>query len=174
VCTWSWRSSPTSERLAVGRIVGAKGLSGALRVEALTDFPEHLEPGELVFVEGDADPRRITRVEHAARGVVLMLDGIASREAAEAVRGRYLEADAQPLPSGSYYWHQLVGLSVETDAGEPLGTVREVFRAGEAEVYQVELTDGGELLLPAVHDVVREIDLDTGRMVVHYEAEEVR
>jgi 16S rRNA processing protein RimM len=105
---------------------------------------------------------------------VLTIEGIGSREAAEAIRGRYLEADARPLPPGSYYWHQLVGLAVETDGGEPLGTLREVFRAGEAEVYRVELTDGGELLIPAVRDVVRAIDVDGRRMVVHYEAEEVR
>jgi 16S rRNA processing protein RimM len=108
------------------------------------------------------------------RGLVLTLDGVASREAADALRGRYLEVEARSLPIGSYYWHELIGLAVETDDGQPLGTIREVFRAGEAEVYRVELTDGGELLLPGVRDVVREIDLGAGRMVVHYEAEEVR
>lgn len=105
---------------------------------------------------------------------MLNIEGIGSREEAEAIRGRYLEADARPLPSGSYYWHQLVGLVVQSDVGVVLGTLREVFRAGEAEVYRVELTDGAELLLPGVRDVVREIDLDAGRMVVHYEAEEIR
>jgi 16S rRNA processing protein RimM len=172
--TSSWRSSPTSDRLAVGQIVGAKGLSGALRVEALTDFPERLQPDAQVYLEGEGQPRRIAGVEHGGRGLVLTLDGVASREAADALRGRYLEVEARSLPIGSYYWHELIGLAVETDDGQPLGTIREVFRAGEAEVYRVELTDGGELLLPGVRDVVREIDLGAGRMVVHYEAEEVR
>ena len=105
---------------------------------------------------------------------MLTIEGISTREAAEGIHGRYLEADARALPPGSYYWHQLVGLAVETDDGQQLGTLREVFRAGEAEVYRVELTDGGELLVPGVRDVVRAIDLGAQRMVVHYEAEEVR
>jgi len=66
------------------------------------------------------------------------------------------------------------GLAVEDPSGAPLGVVREVFRAGEAEVYRIEMTDGGELLVPAVRDVVRRIDLEAGLMVVDYASEEVR
>lgn len=88
--------------------------------------------------------------------------------------GRYLEAEAQALPAGTYYWHQLEGLRVEDEAGSPLGVVAEVFRAGGAEVYRIEGADGGELLVPAIHDVVRRIDLDAGLMVVRYASEEVR
>ena len=102
------------------------------------------------------------------------VEGIASREAAEALRGRYLETEAKPLPEGSYYWHELEGLRVEDEAGAPMGVVVEVFRAGEAEVYRIEQPDGGELLVPAIHDIVRDIDLAAGRMVVRYAAEEVR
>ena len=66
------------------------------------------------------------------------------------------------------------GVHVEDPAGAGIGVVREVFRAGEAEVYRVELTDGGELLVPAVRDVVRRIDVRGGVMVVDYASEEVR
>lgn len=102
------------------------------------------------------------------------IDGIVSRDAAEALVGRYLETDPSPLPAGTYYWHQLEGLRVEDEAGALLGVVAEVFRAGEAEVYRIEGPDGAELLVPAIRDVVRLIDLETGRMVVRYAAEEVR
>jgi 16S rRNA processing protein RimM len=119
-------------------------------------------------------PRRITFAEAGGRVPAIGLEGIESRESAEAVAGRFLEADAQPLPAGTYYWHQLEGLQVEDEAGARLGVVAEVFRAGEAEVYRVEQPDGGELLIPAIHNVVRLIDLDAGRMVVRYAAEEVR
>ena len=103
---------------------------------------------------------------------MLQLEGIDDRAAAERLAGRYLEAEATPLPEGSYYWHQLIGLAVADDAGMEIGTVVEVFRAGENEVYRIE-GPSGELLVPALRDVVRSIDLAAGRMVVHYEAEEV-
>ena len=171
--TSSWRSSATSERLAAARIVGAKGLAGAVRIEMLTDWPEHLAPGALIFVEGEDQPRVVRELQMAGRVPVLALDAVETREAAEALIGRYIEVEAQELPEGSYYWHQLVGLHVVDEASSPLGELVEVFRAGENEVYRVLREDGAELLLPAVRDVIREIDLDAGRMVVRYEIEEV-
>jgi len=171
--TSSWRSSATTERLAAARIVGAKGLAGALRIEMLTDWPEHLAAGAVIFVEGEDQPRIVRELQAAGRVPVLILDAVASREAAEALIGRYLEVEAAELPEGSYYWHQLVGLRVVDEASAPLGELVEVFRAGENEVYRVEREGGGELLLPAVRDVIREIDVAAGTMVVRYEIEEV-
>ena len=171
--TSSWRSSATSERLAAARIVGAKGLAGAVRIEMLTDWPEHLAPGALIFVEGEEQPRVVRELQTAGRVPVLSLDAVETREAAEALIGRYIEVEAQDLPEGSYYWHQLVGLRVFDEARMPLGELVEVFRAGENEVYRVLREDGGELLLPAVRDVIRDIDIAAGRMVVRYEIEEV-
>jgi 16S rRNA processing protein RimM len=170
----SWRSCPTTERLAVARVLGAKGLAGVMRIEPLTDWPEHLEAGATLFVEGEAEPRRITTAEWGGRIPAVGLEGITTRDAAASLVGRFLETEPHALPEGSYYWHELVGLQVEDPGGNRLGVVREVFRAGEAEVYRVELTDGGELLVPAVRDVVRRIDLEDGVIVVDYASEEVR
>lgn len=168
----SWRSSATSERLAVARILGVKGLAGGLRIEPLTDWPERLAIGAPVWVEEEAAPREIVDVEWGGRVPVLRLEGIADRSAAEGLIGRYLEAPPVPLPAGSYYWHQLEGLAVTDEAGTALGALAEVFRVGENEVYRVVAQDG-ELLLPALRDVILQIDLDAGRMVVRYEPEEV-
>jgi 16S rRNA processing protein RimM len=145
-----------------------------VRIEPLTDWHEHLEAGARVFVEGESQARRIVTAEWGGRVPAIALEGIASREEAAGLAGRYLETESQPLPEGSYYWHQLEGLRVEDPMGAPLGVLREVFRAGEAEVYRVELTEGGELLVPGVRDIVRRIDLDAGVMVVDYASEEVR
>ena len=169
----SWRSSATTERLAAARIVGAKGLAGAVRIEMLTDWPEHLAAGALVYLEGEDQPRRVRELQAGGRVPVLALDAVETRQAAEALIGRYLEVEAGELPEGSYYWHQLVGLRVVDEAGAALGELVEVFRAGENEVYRVAREDGAELLLPAVRDVIREIDVPAGRMVVRYEIEEV-
>ena len=103
---------------------------------------------------------------------ILRLEGISDRDAAERLIGRYLEAPASLAPPDTYYWHQLIGLAAVDEAGVELGHVVEIFRAGENEVYRIE-GPGGELLVPALRDVVRSIDLAAGRIVVRYEAEEV-
>ena len=172
VAASSWRSSATTERLAVAIVRGAKGLVGALRIEPLTDWPERLTVAIPLWVEGEASPRRILEVEWGGRLPVLRLEGIADRASAEGLVGRYLEAPPRKLPAGSYYWHQLEGLAVTDEAGKPLGTLAEVFRVAENEVYRVVAEDG-ELLLPALRDVILRIDLEAGVMVVRYEPEEV-
>ena len=169
----SWRSSTTTERLAVARVLGTKGLQGGLRVEVLTDFPERLDSGASVWVENEESPRRVRDVEWGGRTTVIYLDGIGERSAAEALLNRYLEVEATQLPAGSYWWHQLVGLAVTDESGAPLGSVVEVFRAGENEVYRIE-GPTGDTLIPATRDVVRAIDLDKGTMVIRYDAEEIR
>lgn len=170
--TSSWRSSATTERLAVARVLGAKGLAGSVRIEALTDRPERLAAGESVWIEDEAEARTILEAGWGGRVPVLRLEGISDRAAADELAGRYLEAPAEDLPADTYYWHQLIGLAAVDEAGSDLGEVVEVFRAGENEVYRIE-GPGGELLIPALRDVVRSIDLAARRMVVRYESEEV-
>src|SRR5918992_5564305 len=147
--TSSSRSSPTpSDRRAVARVLGAKGLKGGLRVEILTDWPERLEPDAQVWPEGEPGPRRIDSVEAGGRVPVIHLDGIESREAAEALKGRYLEVPTRVLEPGSYYWDDLIGLRVEAPDGQPVGELVEVFRAGGNEVYRI-IGPAGERLLAA-------------------------
>lgn len=172
----SSRSSPTpsDRRLAVARILGAKGLAGAVRVDLLTDWPERLVAGVELWVEGSPAPTRVLRVETGGRTAVLHLDGVATREAAEALAGRYLEIPARTLPDETYYWDDLVGLRVEEPDGTAVGELVEVFRAGEAEVYRV-VGDAGERLVPALRSAVLRIDLEENLMVVaRDDAEEVR
>jgi 16S rRNA processing protein RimM len=105
---------------------------------------------------------------------VIHLDGIESREAAEALKGRYLEVPTRVLEPGSYYWDDLIGLRVEAPDGQPVGELVEVFRAGGNEVYRI-VGPSGERLVPALRSVVERIDLEARVMVVaHDDAEEVR
>jgi len=153
-------------------VLGAKGLAGAVRIESLTDHPERLGVGESVWVEDEAEPRRVLESAWGGRVPVIRVEGVPDRAAAERLAGRYLEATPTPLAPDAYYWHQLIGLMASDEGGAELGTVVEVFRAGENEVYRIE-GPGGELLVPALRDVVRSIDLAARRMVVRYETEEV-
>ncbi|HET8586869.1 MAG TPA: ribosome maturation factor RimM [Candidatus Limnocylindria bacterium] len=156
----------------MARIAGAKGLAGGFRIEPITDWPERLAVGETLYLDDEDEPREVVAVELGGRLPVVRLTGVETRAAAESLAGRYLEVEPRELPEGSYYWHQLEGLRVEDESGELLGTLVEVFRVGENEVYRVT-GSGGETLIPALHDVVRQIDLVGRRMVVHYESEDV-
>jgi len=157
----------------VARILSVKGLRGAVKVEPLTDWPDHLAAGASVYLEDESEPRVIRRAERGGRSTALSLTGIETRETAEPLVGRYLEVEAGELPADTYYWHQLVGLVAYDVAGRPLGDVVEVFRAGENEVYRI--SDGNrETLVPALRSVVRDIDIVAGRMVVDLETEEIR
>jgi len=158
----------------VARIAGAKGLQGALRLELLTDWPEGLAVGARLYLDGEADAHTVTGLEAGGRSTVVLLEGVATRDQAARLLGRYLEVESRTLPDGAYFWHQIQGLRVTDPHGGELGTVTEVFRAGENEVYVITGADGAELLVPALRSVVREIDLAAGRMVVDYAAEEVR
>jgi len=164
--------TPTDRRLAVAHVLAAKGLRGGLRVEVLTDVPERLVAGASVYL--DDVPTRIVAAETGGRATVLYLDGVTSRESAEALVGRFLEADVPALPDDAYYWHDLIGLRVENDRGAAVGELVEIFRAGGNEVYRI-VGPAGERLVPALRSVVLAIDLEAGRMVVtDDDAEEVR
>jgi 16S rRNA processing protein RimM len=174
--TSSSRSSPTpsDRRLAVARILGAKGLAGGVRVEPLTDWPDRLTTGAELWLEGDDQPTRITGIETGGRSTVLHLEGVADRATAQSLVGRYLEAQARALPDDAYYWDDLVGLRVEEADGALVGELVEVFRAGGNEVYRI-VGASGERLVPALQSVIQRIDLEAGVMVVTPDdAEEVR
>jgi 16S rRNA processing protein RimM len=114
------------------------------------------------------------RIESGGRTPVLHLDRFTTREAAEALSDRYLEAPTQQLPDETYYWDDLVGLRVEEPDGTSVGELVEIFRAGDNEVYRI-VGQRGERLVPALRTSVLRIDLAAGLMVIAPDdAEEVR
>lgn len=160
-------TTPPVERVAVGLVRGLHGLRGAVRVEVLSDDPERFAVGSVVFAEGEDRPLTITWTGPAKPGILVRFEECPTRESVEALHGRYLEVTPQqPLPEGTYYWHQVEGLAVTTTAGDELGTVADVFRAGEGEVYVVRGGPLGEIMVPAVRDIVVELDPGAGRLVV--------
>lgn len=130
-------------------------------------------PGATLFLDGEERARRITAAEASPRAAVIEIEGVADRGAAEALIGRYLEVEPDLLPPDTYYWHELIGISVRDDRGRLLGEIAEVFRAGENEVYRI-VGEAGETLVPALRDVVAKLDVAGRSMVVRLESEEVR
>ena len=152
-------------RLVVGKIRGVHGLRGAVRVEVLTDNVDRFDVGSKLFREGSEVPLTVASSHRDGPGLLVRFEEVADRNAADGLRDTYLEAPVDTLEPGSYYWHDIVGCTVETTAGEVLGTVEDVFRVGEAEVYQVR-GSRGEILVPAVGTIVTELRPAEKRIVV--------
>ena len=144
-------TTPAAERVTVGLVRGFHGLRGAVRLEVLSDEPERFAVGSVLFAEGDERPLTVAWSGPAKPGLLLRFEELPTRESVEYLRERYLEAEpGAPLPEGTYYWHQIRGLAVTTTTGEDLGTVVDVFRAGEGEVYVARGGRLGEVMVPAV------------------------
>lgn len=161
-----------SGRLVVGLVRGLHGLDGAVRVEVLTDHGSRFRAGSRLYPEGSQRALVVSWVQPDAPGLLVRFRQITSREAAELLRGTYLEADrpADGLPAGAVYWHEVIGVPVATSTGEGLGSVADVFRTGENEVFVVTGGRRGELLVPAVRSVVIEFAPAEGRIVVDADA----
>lgn len=157
------------DRLVVGLVRGVHGLRGAVRVEVLTDNPDRFDVGRAVHPEGDDRPLTIVSAQRDGPGLLVRFAEIADRNAADGLRDVYLESAADELPPDTFYWHEITGCSVISQTGEDLGTVRDVFRVGESEVYVVH-GPRGELLVPSVQSVVRELKPAERRIVVDAEA----
>jgi 16S rRNA processing protein RimM len=160
------------DRLAVALVRGVHGLRGVVRVEILTDRPEErYAPGSVLHREGSDESLTVTWSSAVADGPGwrIQFAEIPDRSSAERLVGIYLEIDAGPdatLPRGSYFWHEVVGTPVTSTTGEPLGTVRDVYRSGGAEVYIVEGGPYGEFDVPGVRDFVRIFAPRRGEIVV--------
>ena len=164
------------ERLVVALVRGVHGLDGAIRVEILTDRPEErYAPRSVLFREGSDRPLTVTRSSAIADGPGwrLQFAEIRDRATAEALRGAYLEIAAGPdavLPRGAYFWHEVIGSTVAATDGTVLGTVRDVYRSGGAEVYVVDGGPYGEFDVPGVRDFVRIFAPKRGEIVVDVDA----
>jgi 16S rRNA processing protein RimM len=146
-----------------------------VRVEVLTDRPEaRFAEGTVLHLEGDARPLTIIAAQPVEDGPGwrLRFNEAQDRGAAERLRDAYLEIEvdrAADLASGAAYWHEVIGSTVRDSTGAELGTVADVYRVGENEVYVVRGGPAGEFDVPAVRDVItifapdrREIVVDEG------------
>ena len=154
--------------LAVARVRRPFGVQGELLLEILTDFPRRLQQAERLYVGGEHRAYTVTSLRRHGEDMLLRLEEISDRDRAEMLRGEALfirTDDLPPLPPGVFYLHQIEGLEVITEQGENLGRVKEVLKTGANDVYVVQ-GEKGEILLPAIPQVIREVRLEQGKMVV--------
>jgi 16S rRNA processing protein RimM len=165
-------SSSRPDLVAVGAIATAHGVRGELSVHALTDFPERLAAGSVVLVEspsGEISERRILAARMHRDRHLLTLEGVPDRTAAELLRGGRLcvrEADLPALPAGQVWRHELPGMAVVDERGEPIGTVRDLVDTGGERLLLVVDCPGGEALVPYVEPFVQAVDRAARRITV--------
>ena len=168
--------APTaSSRIVLGEIVGAHGLRGEVRVRPTGDSGKNLLCAETLWLARRADepsPRRVTPVGGGAGRageIRLRFEGIADRDAAEALKGVSILGETSalpPLPEGEFYWHELVGCRVESESGVAAGVVQEIWETGAHDVLVVVDERGVRRLVPTAAALVRSIDPVARRIVV--------
>jgi 16S rRNA processing protein RimM len=161
---------PPVERVAVGRITRAHGVSGEVAVLVLSQLPERFEPGSSLLLEdaGDGTLTVVAARPHRQR-LLVRFEGVEDRNAAERLAGRYLfvpSASVPPPPEGEYWTHQLLGCQVVTERGASLGRIAEVMHTQANDVWAARDEAGVETLVPALRDVVVSVDVGAGRVVV--------
>ena len=156
------------EKILIGKIVSAVGLKGELKVYNYSDRPDIYEDTEAIYVDDVLMPVRSVRTQKNM--IVLGLEGIDDRNAAEEARGRLLyvtEDDLPELPEGEYYVRDLIGMEAVTDDGAHLGKVTDVIQNTAQDIFEVEMDDGRQVLIPKVPEFVLDIDPDSRRVTLH-------
>ncbi|MEX1255695.1 MAG: ribosome maturation factor RimM [Dehalococcoidia bacterium] len=152
--------------VAVGWVRGPRGVRGELKVDPLTEFHERFAPGAALQASGAT---YVVRGCRPHRGTLLLeLEGIESRAAAETLRNLLLEIPEESLarlPEGRYFRFQILGMEVFDRENRALGRIDEIIETGANDVYVVHDAEG-ELLIPAIDSVVQEIDVARQRMTV--------
>ena len=154
--------------LRVAQVRGVRGLDGSLRLEVLTDTPEQrFVPGARLSVEGSDRILTLLEVTPSSPGLFVRFGEVRSRLAGERLIGAYLTIPAAEvqIPPDRVLWDEVIGITVRDPQGEVIGEIRDLYRAGGAEVYVVQTPDGGEIDLPAVASVIVEFAPREGRIV---------
>ena len=156
----------------IGKITGTHGIRGTMRVFPTTEDPSRFERLKEIIVEirGKRETFHIQKVAFHKQFVLLTVKEITDINVAELYKhGRILIPDAMAIPLGEdeYYNRDLYGLKVVTEEGEELGEITEIFPTGSNDVYVVKKDGKGkELLLPAIKDCIKNVDLENGVMTV--------
>lgn len=160
------------EYLEIGQIVNTTGLKGMLKVKPLTDDITRFEDLETVYIEKAKEliEFKIQEVKYSKNMVLLKLEGINDINEAEKYKNFYIKInrkDAVELEEDSYFIVDIIDSEVYTDGNELLGKVVDVFPTGSNDVYTVKNSNGREILLPAIEEVIKDIDIKNKKIVVH-------
>jgi len=169
------KSNRREERIVLGEIRGAHGVRGEARIRIAVDSPEPLFSLTSAWIgksPTDPEARRfeVLDCKRSRNGEVrLQFAGVTSREAVGAMLGQLVMTTSSvlpDLPDGEFYWYEWIGFRVESEAGELIGTVREILETGAHDVLLVENEDGLRHLIPTARELLKDIDRASRRIVV--------
>ncbi|HEU5381942.1 MAG TPA: ribosome maturation factor RimM [Ktedonobacteraceae bacterium] len=151
------------EWATIGQVVALFGVHGELKVRLLTDIPQRFQRLEVVYLSSTREPYKIERVRpYKGEMIVLKLVGIDDATTAEALRQQSLMLPLDQLaklPPDSYYQHDILGLTVFTLSDSELGQIVDIVETGSNDVYTIKKPDGKQVMIPAIKEVVKQIDL---------------
>jgi 16S rRNA processing protein RimM len=154
--------------VVVGRITKAHGLRGEVTVQVFSDNPDRFAEGARVYLE-DGRELRVLASRWTGSRLLVVFEGVVDRDAADRLRGRSLVVPRSMLPElsdGEYWPHELIGCEVVTEAGRSLGRVSDVIENPANDLWAAVDEDGVETLIPAIREVVVDVDLASGRIRV--------
>ena len=161
------------EFLEIGQIVNSFGIKGMLKLIPFTDNINRFDDLKTIYIEDNKSNKskyEIEEVKYHKNLVLLKLKGIDKIEEEEKLKQLYEKIerkDAVKLKKGSYFIVDLIGLDVYTDENKYLGKVDNIYNTGSNDIYVVKDNDGKEILLPGIKDVIKQVDLDNEKIIVH-------
>lgn len=158
--------------MEIGQIVNTYGIKGFLKVVPYTDDITRFEDLKSIYIQTKNTLKTviIEEVKYSKNLVLLKLKGIDDINAAEVYKNCYIKIerkDAVKLPEDSYFIVDLIGLNVYTDDGMSLGNIIDVYPTGANDIYVVKDEKGKQVLLPAIGDVIKNVDIENKKMIVH-------
>ena len=158
--------------LEIGQIVNTFGIKGMVKIKLFSDNIERFDRLEKVYIKNKEKLKeyQIEEVKYHKDMILIKFRGIENPEQANLLRNSYLMIDREeekPLEEGTYYIVDMIGMDVYTEEGEKLGNIEDIFNTGSNDIYVVKSELGKQILLPAISDVVKNIDMENKKMVVH-------
>ena len=160
------------EYFEIGQIVNTSGLKGILKIKPFTDDIKKFSNLKTIYIKtkNDLTEFKIEQVRYVKNMVMLKLAGIDTVEEAEKYRNLYIKIlrdQEEELEEGSYYVVDILGCKVNTDANQELGKIVDVFQTGSNDVYVVKDEQGKQILLPAIKQVIKNVDIKNKIITVH-------
>ena len=158
--------------LEIGQVVNTFGIQGMVKVNPFTDDIKRFDKLKTIYIQNKKGIKEygVQEVKYHKNMVLVKLKGIDNPEDADLLRQSYLLVDREkeePLEDGVYYIVDLLGLEVYTDENQLLGTLEDIYNTGSNDIYVVKSQLGKQILLPGISDVIKKVDLEAKRIVVH-------
>jgi 16S rRNA processing protein RimM len=168
--SWHDPSPPDPDWLLIGEVVGVFGVHGELKVRPMTDIPERFLKTPVLYLGVEHLPMAVAAARVLPKQVLVTLAGVSDATAAAKYRGTLLYvpvSQAVELPPNRYYLHDVIGLRAERPDGALLGTITDIYTGPGNDVFAVrEATTGREVLVPAVADMIKRVDVAAGVIVM--------